>query len=133
MRENVERSESARASGSKKGYLQHLDSITTSFFFTNLLEDTSTADLWKLFLKFGRVREVYIPKKLDKRGRRFGFVKYMEVAEMETLEESLREVWIGSFKLQINRSRFGRNESKVVPSQDNSEERSGVKVKEVVG
>jgi hypothetical protein len=50
-------------------YLQHLDNTTTSFFFTNFPEDASSEDLWRLFLKYGRVWEVYIPKKVDKRGR----------------------------------------------------------------
>jgi hypothetical protein len=45
-------------------------------------------------LKYGRVGEVYIPKKLDKRGHLFGFVKFKEVKEVEVLSESLRDVWI---------------------------------------
>jgi hypothetical protein len=48
------------------------------------------------FLKYGRVGEVYLPKKLDKRGKRFGFVKFKEV---EVLSEKLRDVWMGSYKL----------------------------------
>jgi hypothetical protein len=118
MRESVER-ETVGGEGSprvstakKKGFFHHLDRITTSFFFTNLPDDANSEDLWKLFLKFGRVAEVYIPKKLDKRGMRFGFVKFKDVAEVEALSDRLKDVWIGSFKLWVNRSRFGRSESK---------------------
>jgi hypothetical protein len=42
---------------------------------------------------------VYLPKKLDKRGKRFGFVKFKEVEEVEVLSEKLRDVWMGSYKL----------------------------------
>jgi RNA recognition motif-containing protein len=115
MRESVER-ETVGGEGSprvstakKKGFFHHLDRITTSFFFTNLPDDANSEDLWKLFLKFGRVAEVYIPKKLDKRGMRFGFVKFKDVAEVEALSDRLKDVWIGSFKLWVNRSRFGRS------------------------
>jgi hypothetical protein len=69
-----------------------------------------------VFLKFGRVWEVYIPKKLDKRGRRFGFVKFKEVKEVEALNASMQDVWIGSYKLVVNQSRFNRSEQKEAQS-----------------
>ncbi|GAU13739.1 hypothetical protein TSUD_348430 [Trifolium subterraneum] len=73
--------------------------------------------MWKLFLKFGRVGEVYIPKKLDKRGSRFGFVKFKEMEDVHALGDKLRDVWLGSFKLRVNRSRFARSEAKETHSQ----------------
>jgi hypothetical protein len=75
MRESVERESLGKRGNSRysKGksidFLQHLDNTTTSFFFTNFPEDALSEELWRLFLKFGRVWEVYIPKKVDKRGR----------------------------------------------------------------
>jgi RNA recognition motif-containing protein len=122
MREKQERETEGRegsaraASGKKNGYFHHLDRVTTSFFITNFPLEATSEDLWKLFLKFGNVGEVFIPKKLDKRGRRFGFVKFKEVKEVEILSEKLRDVWMGSFKLWVNRSRFSRSESKEVPT-----------------
>jgi hypothetical protein len=122
MRESVERESggSARAntnSGKRKGFFHHLDKVTTPFFFTNFPDSTTTGELWKIFLQYGRVGEVYIPKKLDRRGRRFGFVKFKEVTDEEELSERLCDVWIGSFKLWINRSRFARSEPKEEKTQ----------------
>ncbi|GAU32818.1 hypothetical protein TSUD_208860 [Trifolium subterraneum] len=96
----------------RKGYIQKLDKETTSFFISNLPDDATTEDLWMLFLRYGRVVEVYIPKKLDKRGGRFGFVKFKEIKEVEALTVSMKEVWLGSFKLRVNLARFGRAEIK---------------------
>jgi hypothetical protein len=130
MRENLERGESgsARATTEKnKGYFHHLDKITTSFFFTNIPEDATSEDLWKLFLKYGRVGEVFLPRKLDKRGRRFGFVKFKEVLEVDVLSEKLRDVWMGSFKLWVNRSRFGRSERKEDSNNIKSTQPAGTK------
>ncbi|MCH90542.1 endonuclease/exonuclease/phosphatase family protein, partial [Trifolium medium] len=62
-----------------------------------------------VFAKFGRVGEVYLPNKVDKWGRRFGFVKYKEVNNLEELIIKLGDVWCGSYKLRINLSKFGRN------------------------
>ncbi|WJX66216.1 hypothetical protein P8452_50795 [Trifolium repens] len=71
-------------------------------------------ELWSLFAKHGRVGEVYMPKKRDKWGNRFGFVKFKEVKSVEALSSRLEDVWVGTYKLRINLSKFGRKKS---PSQ----------------
>jgi hypothetical protein len=76
-------------------------------------------ELWKLFAKYGRVGEVYIPSKLDKRGNEVGFMKLTEVKSIEALSSKLQEVWIGTYKLRINLSEFGRNHSKTTKAQRN--------------
>ncbi|MCI10468.1 RNA recognition motif, partial [Trifolium medium] len=112
-REGEEWRVKARASKEKRrGFIHNLDKVTTSFFVTNFPQDATADDLWRLFLEYGRVAEVYIPKKLDKRGRRFTFVKFKEVKEVEELSDCLRDVWIGNFKLRVNRSRFARSDAK---------------------
>ncbi|MCI69449.1 hypothetical protein A2U01_0090711, partial [Trifolium medium] len=42
----------------------------------------------------------------------FCFVKFKEVKEVEQLSIKLEEVWLGSYKLRVNLSRYGRNGSK---------------------
>ncbi|MCI28552.1 RNA-binding protein 25-like, partial [Trifolium medium] len=63
------------------GYIHNVDQLSISFFFTNFPDNCTTEELWKRFARFGRVGDVFIPKKVDKWGRRFGFVKYREVKE----------------------------------------------------
>jgi hypothetical protein len=96
-------------SGRGDSFVRKLNREATSFFFTQFSEDTLVVDLWRVFAKFGRVGEVYVPKKLDKWGRRFGFVKYLEVKNVEELSLKLEDVWVGSNKLRINLSFFGRD------------------------
>jgi hypothetical protein len=93
------------------GYVKRLDNMSTSFFFTNFPEETLAVDLWKLFARFGRVGEVFIPKKLNRWGERFGFVKYMEVKEVAELSRRLGDVWVGTYKLRVNLSRFAKGSS----------------------
>jgi hypothetical protein len=129
-RETVGKGGSPRANTKKKsGFFHHLDQVTTSFFFTNFPEDATTGDLWKIFQGFGRVGEVYIPKKLDKRGRRFGFVKFKDVLDVEELGDRLKEVWCGTFKLWVNLSRFVRTE-RVDAIQKPSPSRQELRVEE---
>jgi RNA recognition motif-containing protein len=96
-----------------KGFVHHLDRTTTSFFFTNFPMEAKVVELWSLFNKFGKVGEVYIPNKLDKKGQRFGFVKFKEVTDAREMEARLENVWWESYKLRINLSRFNRG-AKVV-------------------
>jgi RNA recognition motif-containing protein len=58
-----------------------LDQSTTSFFVTNFNDDIHRGDLWQIFARFGSVGEVIIPNKLNKYGKRFGFVKFKEVKD----------------------------------------------------
>ncbi|WJX31250.1 hypothetical protein P8452_19697 [Trifolium repens] len=111
MREKEEREgEGQKENGRKKGFVHRMDMISTSFFFTNFPEEVGWGDLWKLFAKYGSVCDVFIPKKVDKWGRRFGFVKFKEVKEVEALSKKLEDVWWEKYKLRINRARFGKGE-----------------------
>jgi len=93
---------------------RHLDNTTTPFFFTNFPGNATKEDLRRLFTSFGRVEEVFIPNKMDKWGRRFGFDKFREVSDEEDLGKRLEEVWLWKSRLKVNRARFGRDEAKAV-------------------
>jgi len=95
-----------------QGRVRELDKITKSFFFFNIPEGSSNSDLFKVFAHFGWVGEVYIPKKVDKWGKKFGFVKFKEVDDVEELEGRLQEVWVGEVRLKMNIARFGHEASK---------------------
>jgi hypothetical protein len=110
-RETVGRREQARAEGDfRNEFIRNMDKSSTSFYITNFPDEAKTVDLWKLFARFDRIGEVYIPNKHDKWGKRFGFVKFKEVRDLGRLEERLSDVWIGTYKLRINRARFSRSE-----------------------
>jgi hypothetical protein len=113
--------------GRGDGFVQKLNREATSFFFTNFSEDTMVVEIWKVFARYGRVGEVYVPKKLDKWGRRFGFVKFLEVKDVEELSRKMEDVWVGSVKLRINLSYFGRDRKKVAPKPQMKGEEVGRK------
>lgn len=65
-------------------------------------------DLKQLFRKIGDVRDVFCPKKRDKGGSMFGFVRFpMEYNEIEVLDK-LNTLWIRSFKLRAWIPKFSR-------------------------
>jgi RNA recognition motif-containing protein len=114
MREKEEREGERQKEKGGKGYANKVDKISTSFFFTNFPEDLGWGDLWKLFSKYGSVCDVFIPKKMDKWERKFGFVKFKETKdyEVEALCNKLVDVWWDTFKLRINNARFDKWEEK---------------------
>jgi len=56
------------------------------------------------------VKEVFISRKLNRWGRRFGFVKFFEVDNVSRLDKELDHIYIGNMKLFVNISRYRRLE-----------------------
>jgi hypothetical protein len=112
MREKEEREREREGTQreQRRGYIHNVDQSSISFFVTNLPDECTMEDLWNVFGRFRRLGDVYIPKKVDKWGRRFAFVKFREEKDEEELCRRLEDVWLGSFKLRVNRSRFSRRE-----------------------
>lgn len=54
----------------------------TSFYFTRFPEDATKKDLWHHFKQAGDVREIFISKKRNKNGRKYGFVRFKGVEDM---------------------------------------------------
>lgn len=96
----------------KRGhYFSQIDRISISFIFTNFPKNTIVYELWKVFAKFGPVGEVFVPHKLDRWGRCFGFMKFKQVENLEVLERRLEETTLGESRMKVNKSRFERDEN----------------------
>ncbi|GKV27934.1 hypothetical protein SLEP1_g37047 [Rubroshorea leprosula] len=50
---------------------------------------------------YGKVVDVYLPRKRDKRGKRFGFVRLIGVNNEMQMERKLNGIWIGSYKIRV--------------------------------
>ncbi|GKB17050.1 nucleotide-binding alpha-beta plait domain-containing protein [Tanacetum coccineum] len=95
----------------KHGYRSYEDDvakISISIYVSNLPETFSAKDLFHACNKYGHVVDSFIPLKRSKEGKRFGFVKFINVSNVERLVGNLCTVWVGRYKLQANKARFGR-------------------------
>ncbi|KAI3500005.1 hypothetical protein L1887_35820 [Cichorium endivia] len=81
----------------------------TSFFVSNIPDDTSVDEIRKLFVGFGKVADVYIARKKDRSRLNFGFVKFTGVKNAKSLEGSLGKLKLGNNILSVNIARFSRN------------------------
>lgn len=78
----------------------------THFYFTNFPENFTEKALWRVFQRYDKVWEVYIAPRRDKRGKQFGFVRFMEVKNPAKLERELDSIIIGNMKMHVNIPRF---------------------------
>lgn len=82
--------------------------LVSTFFFTNFPKEWSEKDLWRFFSKQGVVVDVYVARKLNKDGKRFGFVRFIRVTNEKVFERDLNKIWIGNFKLFVSLEKFKR-------------------------
>ncbi|GKD05282.1 RNA-directed DNA polymerase, eukaryota, partial [Tanacetum coccineum] len=85
-----------------------LKRISHSIFVTNFPESTTSRDLWKECSAFGTVVDVFIPFKKSQAGKRFAFVRFIKVFNLERLVKNLCTIWIGRYHLYANQVRFER-------------------------
>ena len=92
--------------------------IAKSVFVTNFPESSFVRDLWKACSVFGTVVDVFIPSKKSKAGKRFAFVRFIKVFNLDRLVENLCTIWIGRYHLYANQVRFERpHKSNSVPTK----------------
>ncbi|KAK8469885.1 hypothetical protein PHAVU_004G009401 [Phaseolus vulgaris] len=82
----------------------------TTFFFSNFPNGYGEKDMFKIFQRWARVKEVYISHRLNKWGRRFGFVRLFDVKNVVKLEKELDQIYIGNRKLFVNIPKYRRHQ-----------------------
>ena len=87
---------------------RHKEDIT-SYYFSNFTDGVNEVRLWEKFKAWGDVREIFIAKRLNKVGRRFGFVRFKGVSDAKFLETQLDNIFIDDLKLFVNLPRFARS------------------------
>ncbi|GLU13970.1 hypothetical protein SLE2022_305700 [Rubroshorea leprosula] len=73
----------------------------TTFFIYNFPENVEVKELWYRFQMYGKVIDVFVPKKRDKWGKRFGFLRLLGVQNVSQMVRRLNEIWIDSYKLRV--------------------------------
>ncbi|GJR45012.1 RNA-directed DNA polymerase, eukaryota [Tanacetum coccineum] len=82
--------------------------ISKSVFVTNFPDHVSAKELWHVCKQYGHVVDSFIPVRRSKVGKRFGFVRFINVFDIDRLVGNLCTVWIGSHHLHANVARFNR-------------------------
>ncbi|GJZ37285.1 RNA-directed DNA polymerase, eukaryota, nucleotide-binding alpha-beta plait domain protein, partial [Tanacetum coccineum] len=105
--------------GNKKSYRSKEDQtqpISHSIFVTNFPDHVTAHDLWKVCNDYGVLVDAFIPYKKSKAGKRFAFVRFIKVDNIDRLVANLCTIWIGRFHLHANVARFHRERKLSAPS-----------------
>ncbi|GJT22568.1 RNA-directed DNA polymerase, eukaryota, nucleotide-binding alpha-beta plait domain protein [Tanacetum coccineum] len=86
----------------------HTCLISTSIFVTNFPDITTSKDMWEVCKGYGNVVDVYIPNRKSKAGKRFAFVRFIKVENVDRLVGNLCTLWIGRLHLHANVVWFNR-------------------------
>ncbi|KAK6129156.1 hypothetical protein DH2020_037088 [Rehmannia glutinosa] len=106
------RKDKFRGDPAGKEFVRRITENSSSFFFTNFPEYWGSADLKEVFSRYGTVKDIFIPNKRDKLGKKFGFVRFSRVKDDKETVKALEGIWIGSFKLRVNIPKYNRNNGK---------------------
>nr|GEX83423.1 nucleotide-binding alpha-beta plait domain-containing protein [Tanacetum cinerariifolium] len=94
--------------GSYRSKEDEVVKISTSVFVANFPDSFGAKDFWNTCKQYGQVVDAYIPYRISKAGKRFGFVHFIKVFDVDILVNNLCTVWVGRHKLQANIPRFQR-------------------------
>ncbi|GKE21991.1 DIE2/ALG10 family protein, partial [Tanacetum coccineum] len=82
--------------------------ISTLVFVTNFSEYACAKDLWNACKQYGYVVDAFISNRRSKAGKKFGFVHFIKVFDVERLVNNLCTVWIGRHRIHANVAKFHR-------------------------
>ncbi|GAU48118.1 hypothetical protein TSUD_141400 [Trifolium subterraneum] len=76
--------------------------------FNNVPDVIAHEKLREEFCRYGALLDVFLSKKRNARGRRFGFIRYTNVRDVDKMVKALNQVWFGTYKVCANVALFSR-------------------------
>ncbi|KAJ0810494.1 putative RNA recognition motif domain, nucleotide-binding alpha-beta plait domain superfamily [Helianthus annuus] len=86
--------------------MQKKERIVTKFFVANIPDKCSVDNLKSFLGDYGDIEKVYVARKLNKFGQRFAFVNFLDVQNVQDLENKMKNVKIGENKIFITVAKF---------------------------
>ncbi|GKV09274.1 hypothetical protein SLEP1_g20799 [Rubroshorea leprosula] len=86
-------------------YDQGLLKQCVSYHFINFPEDWGAKELFYFIrktVKAGRLWDIFIPSKRDRRGNRYGFARFLDVREEQEMKKQLESIRIGNKRVIFN-------------------------------
>nr|GEV25673.1 RNA-directed DNA polymerase, eukaryota, reverse transcriptase zinc-binding domain protein [Tanacetum cinerariifolium] len=81
--------------GSQRSKEDEVHKISTLVFVTNFPDQSNAKDLWNACAQYGYVVDAFIPNRRSKAGKRFGFVCFIKVFDVEGLVNNLcKAYWV---------------------------------------
>ncbi|KAJ0473312.1 putative RNA recognition motif domain, nucleotide-binding alpha-beta plait domain superfamily [Helianthus annuus] len=78
----------------------------TTFYVSNIHPKLTDGELWTECRSYGHLVDAYIAKKLDKRGLRFGFLRFAKVKDETKMVKALNQLCFEGWKIRANVAKF---------------------------
>jgi len=82
------------------------------FFLSYFSNSFSECEMWRIFQRWERLAEVFMSKKLNYSGNRFGFMRFFDVKIPGKLERQLDSIRIDALKLYVNLPKYCKGEKR---------------------
>nr|GEW84647.1 RNA-directed DNA polymerase, eukaryota, reverse transcriptase zinc-binding domain protein [Tanacetum cinerariifolium] len=93
---------------SKRSKEDDVQKISTFVFVTNFPDGYGAKNFWNTCKLYGHVVDVFISDRRTKAGKRFDFVRFIKVLDIDRLINNLCTIWVGRNKIHANVARFQR-------------------------
>ncbi|KAG8661475.1 hypothetical protein MANES_01G007050v8 [Manihot esculenta] len=80
-----------------------------TIYLENFPTSCDDAFLLKIKSNYVKISDVYVARKLNKKGKCFAFLWVFSISDMLFLLKTLNLLWIGTYKLKAFKSRFMKN------------------------
>ncbi|KAL4558909.1 hypothetical protein LXL04_037114 [Taraxacum kok-saghyz] len=87
---------------------EEVSNIATNVFVSNIPENWNSSALWKAVHGVRVLVDAYVPRKMEKGGTRFGFVRFIRVQNKIRLLRSLNDMVFEGRRLKANIAKYGR-------------------------
>ncbi|GJW00685.1 RNA-directed DNA polymerase, eukaryota, reverse transcriptase zinc-binding domain protein [Tanacetum coccineum] len=117
--------------GSFRSKEDDVNRVSTSIFVTNFPDSFTAKELFHACKQYGHVVDSFIPMKRSKEGKRFGFVRFINVFNVDRLVSNLCTIWVDRSKFHANIARFHRpplNSNKATEKKNVESHRGGYHV-----
>nr|GEU37501.1 DIE2/ALG10 family [Tanacetum cinerariifolium] len=84
---------------------KEVQKISTSIFVTNFSDHAKAKDLWNICKQYGQVVDAFILDRKSNAGKRYGFIRFIRVYDVDRLVSNLCTLWMGSHHLHANVAR----------------------------
>ncbi|KAI3775614.1 hypothetical protein L1987_50195 [Smallanthus sonchifolius] len=82
---------------------------TTTFFVSNLPAGCSSNRLWRAFVHLGNLEDAFVPRKLNRAGNGFGFIRFSGIFGVNSWISTLKDVTVDGVVIEINVAKYGRD------------------------
>ncbi|KAJ0466317.1 putative RNA recognition motif domain, nucleotide-binding alpha-beta plait domain superfamily [Helianthus annuus] len=97
----------------RKNYKGRGDGVEWTFLVQNIDEKVTKGILWRAFKPFGYVSDAYVARKRDTKGRCFGFIRYVGVADIKETLRSMNTVKMFGLIASVSLAKYDKDHNKI--------------------